>query len=86
MTTQELAPLVEATRSRSGEVGHIETQHFGVVCVTAGDGSPIAVAGNPALTSPLRSTAKAFQLLPFVLANLHHTLPEGRVASRRRYP
>ena len=81
MTTQELAPLVEATRSRSGEVGHIETQHFGVVCVTAGDGSPIAVAGNPELTSPLRSTAKAFQLLPFVLANLHHTLPEGRVAS-----
>ena len=78
--TSGYAPLVEGTRVLSGHAAHTETLHQGVICVRAGDGTPIANVGDPGVSTPLRSTAKAFQLLPFVLDGPHHRLPQGRIA------
>ena len=74
------APLVEGTRGLPDQAAHVETIHHGTICILAGDGSKIFNVGDTSLTSPLRSTAKAFQLLPFVLDGLHRSLPEGRTA------
>lgn len=74
------APLVEGIRVLPDAASHIETFHQGTICVRAGDGTGISNVGDATLTSPLRSTAKAFQLLPFVFDGLHRSLPHGRTA------
>ena len=56
-----LIPLVEVTRG-----GRVESIHYGAVAVVDAQGRVVAQAGDPALTTYLRSTAKPFQLLPFV--------------------
>ena len=79
-TAVDYAPLVEGTRFLAGQSAHVETFHSGVICVLDGNGTPITGVGNSNVSSPLRSTAKAFQLLPFILDGLHNTLPHGRLA------
>ena len=54
-------PLVEVTRS-----GCVESIHYGAVAVVDAQGRLVAHAGDPDLTTYLRSTAKPFQLLPLV--------------------
>ncbi len=53
--------LVEVTRG-----GHVESSHRGSIVVVAPDGSPIASVGDPDQFIFLRSSAKPFQLAPFV--------------------
>ncbi len=54
-------PLVEVTRG-----GRVESIHYGAVAVVDAQGRLVAHAGDPDLTTYLRSTAKPFQLLPLV--------------------
>jgi L-asparaginase II len=53
--------LVEVTR---GE--HVESRHRGSIAIAAPDGSEVASVGDPATFIYLRSSAKPFQLAPFV--------------------
>ena len=53
--------LVEVTRG-----GRVESSHRGSIAVVAPDGSAIASAGDPAQFVFARSSAKPFQLAPFV--------------------
>jgi len=53
--------LVEVTRG-----DRVESVHRGSIAVVAPDGSPIASAGDPEQFIFLRSSAKPFQLAPFV--------------------
>ena len=53
--------LVEVTRG-----GQVESVHRGSVAVVAPDGSPIASVGDPEQFAFTRSSAKPFQLAPFV--------------------
>ena len=54
-------PLVEVVRG-----GYVESIHYGAIAVVDSRGRLIAHAGDPDLTTFLRSTAKPFQLLPLV--------------------
>ena len=54
-------PLVEVTRG-----GRVESVHRGSVVVAAPDGSVVASVGDPDTFAFARSTAKPFQLAPFV--------------------
>jgi L-asparaginase II len=53
--------LVEVTRG-----GRVESVHRGVVAIVAPDGSAVASVGDPDLFVFARSSAKPFQLAPFV--------------------
>ena len=53
--------LVEVTRG-----GRVESVHRGSIAVVAPDGSPIASVGDPEQFTFTRSSAKPFQLAPFV--------------------
>lgn len=53
--------LVEVTRG-----GRVESVHRGAIAVVAPDGSPIASVGDPRQFAFARSSAKPFQLAPFV--------------------
>jgi len=53
--------LVEVARG-----DHVESVHRGSVAVAAPDGSPVASVGDPEQFIYLRSSAKPFQLAPFV--------------------
>jgi L-asparaginase II len=53
--------LVEVTRG-----GRVESVHRGSIAVVAPDGSPIASVGDPEQFAFTRSSAKPFQLAPFV--------------------
>ncbi|HUH17223.1 MAG TPA: asparaginase [Methylomirabilota bacterium] len=53
--------LVEVTRG-----GRVESSHRGSIAVVAPDGSPIASVGDPGQFVFSRSSAKPFQLAPFV--------------------
>jgi L-asparaginase II len=53
--------LVEVTRGES-----VESVHRGSVVVVSPDGSPVASVGDPGQFAYARSTAKPFQLAPFV--------------------
>jgi L-asparaginase II len=53
--------LVEITRG-----SRVESVHRGSIAVVAPDGSPVASAGDPDAFVYLRSSAKPFQLAPFV--------------------
>ena len=66
MTPSSYLPLVELTR---GEI--IESVHFGAVAVVDIHGELVASAGNPNAVTYLRSTAKPFQVLPFIEAGGH---------------
>jgi len=61
MNSSDVAPLVEVTR---GTI--VESIHFGAFVVTDNTGRIIASAGNPETFTYLRSSAKPFQVLPFV--------------------
>jgi L-asparaginase II len=56
-------PLVVATRG-----GRVECVHRGSVAVVSEDGKLLASAGDPRQTVWLRSSAKPFQLVPFLAA------------------
>jgi len=70
----------------TGERGHgpqavLETQHWGALSVVDGTGREIAGIGDTDRPFPLRSTAKPFQLLPFLLDRAHLELSrEERLA------
>jgi L-asparaginase II len=61
MNATDVQPLVEVTR---GDI--VESIHFGSFVVVDPAGKVIAAAGNPEMVSYLRSSAKPFQVLPFV--------------------
>lgn len=61
MNSSDVQPLVEVTR---GPV--VESIHFGVIVVVDPDGRGITSVGNPETVTFLRSSAKPFQVLPFV--------------------
>lgn len=56
-------PIVEVTRG-----GRVESIHRGAIAVVAPDGSPIAGVGDPEGFTFARSSAKPFQLAPFVVS------------------
>ena len=76
MSNATLPELAHATRTDDQGHDHIETRHTGSIVVRSGDGQLVACTGEPELTTPLRSTAKPFQLLPFVMDGLHTQLPD----------
>jgi L-asparaginase II len=53
--------LVEVTRG-----DHVESRHRGSIAIAAPDGSGVASVGDPSTFIYLRSSAKPFQLAPFV--------------------
>lgn len=61
MSSSDFQPLVEVTR---GTI--VESIHFGAFVVADAAGRVVASAGNPQLVTYLRSSAKPFQVLPFV--------------------
>ncbi|HWQ46795.1 MAG TPA: asparaginase [Longilinea sp.] len=61
MSQAGYVPLVEVTR---GPI--VESIHFGALAVVDAAGRLIASAGDPHMSSYLRSSAKPFQALPFV--------------------
>jgi L-asparaginase II len=61
MNSSDVQPLVEVTR---GPI--VESIHFGCFVVVDAAGKVVASAGNPETVSYLRSSAKPFQVLPFV--------------------
>lgn len=61
MNSSDVQPLVEVTR---GPV--VESIHFGVIVVTDPSGRVVTSLGNPETVTFLRSSAKPFQVLPFV--------------------
>ncbi len=48
--------------------GHLESLHFGAIAVVSASGDLLAAYGDAQLSTFLRSAAKPFQALPFVLA------------------
>ena len=54
-------PLFEVTRGRI-----VESVHYGSIAVVDSNGKLIASYGDPQMVAFLRSSAKAFQLFPFV--------------------
>lgn len=56
-----LTPLVEVTRG-----GIVESQHCGAIAVVDSHGKILFRAGDPQLVTFLRSSAKPFQVLPFI--------------------
>ncbi|MAT41572.1 MAG: asparaginase [Anaerolineaceae bacterium] len=54
-------PLIEATR---GNI--VESVHFGAIAIVDKNGNLVASAGDPNLTTYLRSSSKPFQLLPLI--------------------
>ena len=61
MNQTDFLPLVEVTR---GPI--VESIHYGAIVVVDATGRLIASVGNPETVSYLRSSAKPFQVLPFV--------------------
>ncbi len=68
-------PLVEVTRG-----GHTESVHRGAIAVVAPDGSPIASVGDVGGFIYARSSAKPFQLAPFVASGRFDELGLGAEA------
>jgi L-asparaginase II len=62
-TPSPFLPLVELTRGNT-----VESVHFGALAVADSQGNLIASYGDPNTVTFLRSTAKPFQLLPFIEA------------------
>ncbi len=77
MEPSDVAPLVEVTR---GTI--VESIHFGVFVVTDNAGRIYASEGNPGASTYLRSSAKPFQVLPFVVSGgmEHFSLTDRELA------
>jgi L-asparaginase II len=74
MTTPDHKPLFVLTR---GEI--VESIHYGSIAVVDKEGVLRASAGDPSAVTFLRSTAKPFQLLPFLAnggASYYHLEPQ----------
>ncbi|MDX1433270.1 MAG: asparaginase [Gammaproteobacteria bacterium] len=65
---------------RRGADDLVETRHLGTVIVADVTGTVRWHAGDPERRCALRSTAKPFQLLPFVLDGLHESLDAADLA------
>lgn len=61
MPTTSYVPLFELTRG-----GAVESIHYGAIAVVDVDGRLVTHSGNPHTVTYLRSTAKPFQVLPFI--------------------
>lgn len=61
-------PLVVGTRDTPQSSSYVETLHYGSIVVTNGHGEVRGSVGDVSTTTPARSTAKAFQLLPLLLS------------------
>jgi L-asparaginase II len=61
MSITPYVPIFEITRGRI-----VESVHFGALAVVDATGKRIASCGDPALVTYLRSSAKPFQVMPFV--------------------
>lgn len=72
--------LAVATRDEPGGPTHGETVHTGLVSVVTGDDDEIFAVGHTDAPFPLRSTAKPFQLLPYLLDGLHEQAPAAEPA------
>ena len=68
-------PLVEGQREAEGQPSHVETLHYGALVVTDGTGQLVTHLGDIETRTPLRSTAKAFQLLPLLLSGANGYAP-----------
>lgn len=79
-TAAGMQPLALSLRGRGAEFPHPENVHLGVVCVVSGRGETLLELGDPARGFPLRSVAKPFQLLPYLLEGLHRA-GRGRPAT-----
>ena len=75
MSSCGFAPLVGTER---GAGSRTETEHFGMVSVVDGAGTELHALGDTARAFPLRSTAKPFQLLPFLIDGLHDGSRRGQ--------
>jgi L-asparaginase II len=62
--------------------GHLESLHYGAIAVVNANGELVASYGDAQASSFLRSTAKPFQVLPFVLAGgvEHYGLTQQELA------
>lgn len=73
-------PVALATRQAPDGSAWPETVHNGLISVVTGEGREIAALGATASAFPLRSTAKPFQLLPYLLDELHAAPPPAEPA------
>ncbi|MEJ2759676.1 MAG: asparaginase, partial [Anaerolineales bacterium] len=71
------APILELTRGDT-----IESVQFGALAVVDPQGKLIASHGDPKVITFLRSTAKPFQALPFIIAggHRHYNLTQQEIA------
>jgi L-asparaginase II len=65
------SPLIEITRGKVNDRACVEIEHLGAIAVVSGEGDLLFSVGNAEQMVHLRSTAKPFQLLPFLLEGLH---------------
>lgn len=73
----------QLTRVVRGEYANdeaVENKHFGSVAVVDGEGDVVFSVGDLRAATHLRSTAKPFQLLPFIDRKLHQQLSDAEVA------
>ena len=68
--------LVQVTRGQRGNEPSIEIEHEGAIAVVSGDGSLLGSVGDMQKLIHLRSAAKPFQFLPFLLTGLHADLAD----------
>ncbi len=74
--------LVSLSRGRVGHVECVESEHCGAIVIVDGRGQLVSSLGDPEHWISLRSTAKPFQLLPFLLLGLQEAeWPEGETIS-----
>jgi L-asparaginase II len=64
MISSKYAPIYEFTRGQT-----VESIHFGAVVVVDITGRVVASYGDPSVVTFLRSTAKPFQVMPFLMHN-----------------
>jgi L-asparaginase II len=69
--------LAESYRGQCGDELCVETSHFGAFAVVNSEDDFIFSAGNVYCMAHLRSTAKPFQLLPFILDHLDEQIFEN---------
>lgn len=63
--------LIELDRGTYNNAPAIEVSHFGSIAVVDGNGSVVHALGDVSAYTHLRSTAKPFQLIPFLIRRLH---------------
>ncbi len=68
-----LPVLATGTRHLADGSACPETIHTGIISVLDGEGAEVLALGPTRTAFPLRSTAKPFQLLPYVLDGLHES-------------